>query len=203
LPLGEDRVLVVMVLNEREVRSSVVHTGRRYTSVDLEGATSYVNQVYGGQDVFSIREALLAEMREASRTIDQIVTAALEMADKAFHAELGGDDYVVAGEGNLLEFADQDNLDRLRQLFDAFGQKRDIIHLLDRCLYAEGACILIGAESGYSALMDYSLVTSPYGVGGQILGVVGVVGPTRMPYDKVIPLVDTTAKLLGEALNLQ
>jgi heat-inducible transcriptional repressor len=203
LPLGEDRVLVVMVLNEREVRSTVLHTGRRRSSAELEAATSYVNSVYGGQDIFAIREALLAEMHEASRTMDQIVSAALEMADQAFHGEIGADDYVVAGETNLLEFADQSNLDRLRQLFEAFSQKRDILNLLDRCLYAEGACILIGAESGHGALTDYSLVTSRYGVGGQTLGVVGVIGPTRMPYEKVVPLVDTTAKLLGEALNLR
>jgi heat-inducible transcriptional repressor len=203
LPLSADRVLVIMVLNEREVRSTVVHTGRHYTGAELYAATGYLNRVYGGQDVFAIRDALLAEMRQASRDMGEMVSAALEMADKAFHAETGDDDYVVAGQGNLLEFADQDNLDRLRQLFDAFSQKRDIIHLLDRCLYAEGACILIGAESGHRALTDYSLITSPYGARGQLLGVVGVIGPTRMPYAKVIPLVDTTARLLGEALNLQ
>jgi heat-inducible transcriptional repressor len=203
LPLSEDRVLVIIVLNEREVRSTVLHTDRRYSGTQLDEASTYLNRVYGGQDVFAIREALLAEMHEASRNMDQIVTAALEMADKALHTEIGGDDYVVAGESNLLDFTDQDNLDRLRHLFDAFSQKRDIIHLLDRCLYGAGACILIGAESGYRALAGYSLVTARYGAGGQALGVVGVIGPTRMPYEKVIPLVDTTAKLLGESLNLQ
>ena len=93
------------------------------------------------------------------------------------------------------------NPDKLRKLFDAFNTKRDMLHLLDQCIHSDGIQIFIGDESGYRMLDECSMVTAPYTVGGQILGVLGVIGPTRMAYDRVIPIVDATARLLGAALN--
>ncbi|TPW15402.1 MAG: heat-inducible transcriptional repressor, partial [Halothiobacillaceae bacterium] len=110
-------------------------------------------------------------------------------------------DYVLAGQTNLMNFAELSNLEKLRNLFVAFNEKRDVLHLLDECLTAESMRIFIGEESGYQVFDDCSIVTSPYVVEGKVLGVLGVIGPTRMSYERVIPLVDITAKMLGSILN--
>lgn len=109
--------------------------------------------------------------------------------------------YLLAGQTNLMDFAELSSVDTLRQLFEAFNQKRGMLDLLDQCMRAEAAQVFIGAESGYKALDECSIVTAPYEVEGQVVGVLGVIGPTRMAYHRVIPLVDVTAKLLGAALN--
>jgi heat-inducible transcriptional repressor len=113
----------------------------------------------------------------------------------------GEPEYVIAGETNLMEFAELSNVEKLRRLFEAFTARRDILHLLDLSLRAEGVQIFIGQESGYQILDDCSIVTAPYTLGDETVGVLGVIGPTRMAYDRVIPIVDVTARLLGSALN--
>ena len=107
----------------------------------------------------------------------------------------------MAGQTNLMEFQELCDIDKLRKLFDAFNQKRDILNLLDQCIHSEGIQIFIGEESGYQMLDECSMVTAPYSVDGQVMGVLGVIGPTRMAYSRVIPIVDATARLLGAALN--
>ena len=123
------------------------------------------------------------------------------MADQAFAAEERGDDYILAGQTNLMEFAELRDLEKMRQLFEAFYEKRRILHLLDKALRADGMQIFIGEESGYEVLGELSVVTAPYTVNGQVVGVLGVIGPTRMAYERIIPVVDLTARLLGSALN--
>lgn len=125
----------------------------------------------------------------------------VEMAEQTFETEADGEDYVVAGQTHLMQCTDLSDLDKLRQLFDTFNHKRDLLHLLDQCVHAEGVQIFIGEESGFEALRGCSVVTAPYTVEGQVLGVLGVIGPTRMAYDRVIPVVDVTARLLAAALN--
>ncbi|RMD70310.1 MAG: heat-inducible transcription repressor HrcA [Gammaproteobacteria bacterium] len=203
LSLPGNRVLAIMVLNEREVQSSIIETDRHYTARELEEATSYLNRMYSGLNLFSIREGLLKEMKDAREDMGRIMHAAVNMAEKVFNPEKDKDDYVLAGEANLLDFVQQSNVDRLRGLFKAFNHKRDILHLLDRCMHSEDVDILIGEESGYHVLEGYSVITSPYKASGQALGVVGVIGPTRMPYERIVPIVHTTAKLLGDALSPQ
>jgi heat-inducible transcriptional repressor len=107
----------------------------------------------------------------------------------------------MAGQTNLMNYAEMSNIERLKQLFETFNRKRDVLHLLDQSMHAEGVQIFIGEESGYEALDECSLVTAPYKVGGEVVGVLGVIGPTRMAYDRMIPIVDVTAQLLGAALN--
>jgi len=127
---------------------------------------------------------------------------AVSMAQLAFnYDDKNDDDYVLSGETNLMGFSELSDMDRLKGLFDAFSQKRGIIHLLDKCLEADGVQIYIGEESGYQAFDHCSLVTSPYSVNDEVVGVLGVIGPTRMAYERIIPFVDVTAKLLGAALN--
>jgi heat-inducible transcriptional repressor len=178
----------------------VIHTSRPYTSSELQQASNYLNEHFAGRDLTEMRHGLVKEMEQAQRDMNQLMIAALEMANQA-HAAHSDDDYVLAGQTNLMNYAEMSNVERLRQLFDAFNRKRDILHLLDHSLHASGIQIFIGEESGYQVLDECSVVTAPYTVEGQVVGVLGVIGPTRMRYDRVIPIVDVTAKLLGAALN--
>jgi heat-inducible transcriptional repressor len=125
----------------------------------------------------------------------------MEAAEKVIDSEQNQPDYVLAGQTNLMGFSEFANLERLRKLFDAFAEKRDILHLLDQCLRSDGVQIFIGDESGYDLFGDCSLITAPYRAEGKVVGVLGVIGPTRMAYERVIPIVDITARLLGAALN--
>jgi heat-inducible transcriptional repressor len=126
---------------------------------------------------------------------------AIEMAQMAFQKSESKDDYLLAGQTNLMNVAELNDIDQLKKLFDSFNQKRDILHLLEQAIHAKGVKIFIGDESGNDVLGNVSVVTSPYEKDGQILGVIGVLGPTRMDYEKVIPIVDVTAKMLGSVLN--
>jgi heat-inducible transcriptional repressor len=132
--------------------------------------------------------------------MNDMMLAAMQLADQVLEKNRS-EDFVVAGQTNLMEFRELCDIERLRKLFDAFNQKRDMLHLLDQCVHGEGIQIFIGEESCYQVLDECSMVTAPYAVGGKILGVLGVIGPTRMAYDRVIPIVDATARLLGAALN--
>lgn len=202
LPLSDNRVLVILVINEREVQHRIIHTERGHSASELQQAMNYLNMTFAGQDLYAIRERLLKEMHEAQESLNHRMLAAIEMADKAFFTEESdADDYMVAGQTNLVSLIERSNMDALCQLFEAFNQKRDILHLLDQCLKVRGVQIYIGAESGCDVLRDYSVVTSSYATGDQSVGVIGVIGPTRMLYARVIPIVDMTARLLGTALN--
>ncbi len=201
LPLSDNRVLVILVINEREVQNRIIHTERLYTPAELQQATNYLNAAFAGRDLSRVRQSLLKEMNEARESMNRMMLAAVEMADKAFNTEAVGDDYVVAGQANLLNSKEKSDIEALHQLFNAFKHKRDILHLLDQGLKAQGLQIYIGRESGYEMLKDHSVITSPYTVDGHVVGVLGVIGPTRMFYERIIPMVDMTARLLGAALD--
>lgn len=201
LPLSEGRLLVILVINEREVQNRIIHTGREYTESELQQAANYLNSRFSGCDLGDIRRRILAEMQDARAHIDGMMVTAIEVADKAFAAPEQTDDYLVSGATNLMNYADMADMGRMRNLFEAFQQKSAILELLDRSANAQGVQIFIGEESGYEALGDCSLITAPYRSEGQVLGVIGVVGPTRMAYDRMISVVDVTAKIVGSVLN--
>lgn len=203
LALSENRVLVILVLNTQEVQNRIIQTRRPYSTVELQQAAHFLNEQFTGKDIQQVREALLRELRETRDSLDRLMQAVVEMAEQTFETEPVGEDYVVAGQTHLMQCADLSDLDKLRQLFEAFNHKRDLLHLFDQCLHADGVQIFIGEESGFGVLEDCSVVTAPYTVEGQVLGVLGVIGPTRMAYDRVIPVVDATARLLAAALNVQ
>jgi heat-inducible transcriptional repressor len=203
LPLAENRALVILVLNSQEVQNRVIQTQRPYSATELQQAANYLNQQFTGQDIRQVRASLLRDLREARDSLDRLMQTVVEMAEQTFEAEPGGEDYVVAGQTQLMQYADLSDLDKLRQLFEAFNHKRDLLHLFDQCLHADGVQIFIGEESGFEALEECSVVTAPYSVEGRVLGVLGVIGPTRMAYDRVIPVVDVTARLLAATLNSQ
>jgi heat-inducible transcriptional repressor len=203
LPLSENRVLVVMVINGRDVQNRIVHLERYYSAEELRRAANFLNQQFGGKELTQIRVDIVSELTQAGETLNQLMRDAIHVAQQAVGegGRQGEPEYVLAGETNLMEFAELSNVEKLRRLFDAFTAKRDILHLLDQSLGAEGVQIFIGQESGYQILDNCSLVTAPYALDNETVGVLGVIGPTRMAYDRVIPIVDVTARLLGSALN--
>ncbi|MBL4850684.1 MAG: heat-inducible transcriptional repressor HrcA [Gammaproteobacteria bacterium] len=203
LVLGDDRVLVILVTNDDEVRNHVIHTPRKFTAAELQYISNYLNQTFVGQELPHMRNRIMTELREARDDMDRLMREAVEMADQVLNAteQEASEDCVISGQTNLMGYAELSNVDKLRQLFEAFNQKRDILHVLDQCLQSPGVQIFIGEESGYHPFDDMSVVTSTYERDGKILGVLGVIGPTRMQYNRVIPVVDITAKLLSSALN--
>ncbi|SCZ49534.1 heat-inducible transcription repressor HrcA [Thiohalomonas denitrificans] len=201
LPLSASRVLVILVVNEREVQNRIIHTTRRYSSSELTQAANFINEHFAGRTLRDVRNRLIQQMQADREDMDRLMRSALEMAQQAFSEDDDEDDYLMAGETNLMSYAEMSDMKRLRQLFEAFGTKRDILHLLDQSLAADGLQIFIGNEAGYEALDVCSIVTSPYKVEDRVVGVLGVIGPTRMAYGRVIPIVDVTARLLGAALN--
>lgn len=202
LPLSGNQVLVILVVNEREVQNRIIQTPRAYSPAQLQEVANYLNREFFGRDLHRVREELLRGMQEARESVNRIMAAAIEMADQVFTPAPENDDFVVSGQTNLMGYSEMSDIDKLRQLFEAFNTKRDILHLLDQALSAQGMQIFIGEESGYDVLDACSVVTSPYKVEGEVVGVLGVIGPTRMAYDRVIPIVDITARLLGSALKL-
>ncbi len=203
LPLSGDRILAILVTEEGEVHNRVIHTDQRYSPSQLEQAANYLNSLFAGRDLREVRHRLLDEMRHTHDRLDRLMRQAVELARQVVEVaeDKDKDDLCVAGQTNLMEFSELASMDRLKQLFEAFAEKRQILHLLDRCLEAEGVQIFVGEESGYELLGGCSLVSAPYQIDGKVIGVLGVIGPARMNYSRVIPIVDVTARLLGAALT--
>jgi heat-inducible transcriptional repressor len=200
LPLSEKRVLAILVTSKGEVQNRIIHAERECGVSELQQASNYLNGHFTGKDLVEVRNVLLRDMQEARSTMNRMMLTAMEMADQILE-ENRNEGYVMAGQTNLMEFQELCDIDKLRNLFEAFNKKREILHLLDQCVHGEGIQIFIGEESGYQMLDECSMVTAPYQVDGRIVGVLGVIGPTRMAYDRVIPVVDATARLLGAALK--
>ena len=203
LQLSENRVLVVMVVNGRDVQNRIVQLERSYSAEELRRAANFLNQQFAGRELSQVRADIVAELAQTGASLNQLMLDAIRAAQQVVGgpAQPEQPEYVIAGETNLMEFAELSNVDKLRRLFEAFTAKRDILHLLDQSLRAEGVQIFIGQESGYQILDDCSLVTAPYTIDSETVGVLGVIGPTRMAYDRVIPIVDISARMLGSALN--
>jgi len=201
--LSENRVLVVLVFG-REVQNRIIQLERYYSPDELKRASTYLNEQFRGRSPPQVRQEILRQLSEDRAHLNQIMLDAIAMAQQVF--DEGVDErleYVIKGETNLMGVAQLSSVDKLRRLFEAFNEKRDFLHLLDQSLRAEGVQIFIGHESGYQILDDCSVVTAPYANGDEVIGVLGVIGPTRMAYERVIPIVDLTAKLLGAALNVR
>lgn len=199
VPLDPQRVLVVIVFMDHEVQNRIIQTRRAYTPAELEQTANYLNRHYAGRTLPDIRAALLRELREAKSELERTLAAAVELSAEALPET--GDDVLLAGQTRLMGSPDLADVERLRSLFDAFAQKREILGLLERCARAQGVRIFIGEETGLAPFGGCTVVTAPYGVNGRVLGVLGVIGPTRMAYEQVIPMVQATADLVGQALK--
>ena len=200
--LSENRVLAVLVLNDREVQNRIIQLERRYTPDELKRAANFLNEQFRGRTLPEVRAEIVRELKETREHMNQVMLDAITVAQQVFDAPREAQlEYVIAGETNLMGVAELSSVEKLRRLFDAFNEKRDFLHLLDQSLKGQGVQIFIGHESGYQILDECSIVTAPYALGDMVVGVLGVIGPTRMAYERVIPIVDVTAKLLGAALN--
>ncbi len=197
--LSDNRVLTVLVVNGREVQNRIMQVERHYSPDELRRAAGFLNEHLRGRNLGELRIELVNQLQETRQHINKLMLDAINMAQQVVEREQAS--FVIAGETNLMDFAELSNVEKLRRLFDAFNEKRDILHLLDLSLRAEGVQIFIGQESGYTILDDCSVVTAPYTLDNEVVGVLGVIGPTRMAYERVIPIVDITARLLGAALN--
>ena len=201
--LSGNRVLAILVVNGREVQNRVVQLDRHFPADELRRAAVFLNEQFGGQELAGVRTRLVAQLQETREQMNRLMIDAITLAQRAFaeQPDARDADMVVAGETNLMGFAELSNVDRLRRLFEAFNEKRDILHLLDQSLHAEGVQIFIGHESGFGILDDCSVVVARYTQDERVVGVLGVIGPTRMAYERVIPVVDIAARMLGSALN--
>jgi heat-inducible transcriptional repressor len=203
LPLSDHRVLAILVFDDREVQNRVVHLGRNVPAEELRRAANVLNEQFRGRTVEEVRKDLIAQLSEMRESLNQGMVDTISMAQQLF---VDGPrridmELMVAGETKLMGFAELSSVEKLRKLFEAFNEKRDILQLLDLSLHEQGVQIFIGQESGYQILDDCSVVAAPYSSSSGAVGVIGVIGPTRMAYERVIPVVDLTAKLLGTALN--
>jgi len=202
LRLSERRVLLIIVTPEGDVQNRILHTDKSYTQAQLIEASNFFNRQYAGQPFRAIRALLADELKQLREDVVGLMTAAVDAGNDALNDS--GETLVVSGERNLLSAGDlASNIDRMRRLFETFEQKTSLLHLLDLSQKAHGVHLFIGGESGIASLDECSVITAPYEVDGQVIGTLGVIGPTRMAYERVIPIVDVTAKLLSNALTLQ
>lgn len=200
LRLSEKRILLVVVAPNDEVHNRLLLTDVDYTPSQLVQAANYLNQHFSGQSFDQARLSIKHELRALQGDMNRLMQTALEAGSQAMADNT--DDMVISGERNLLNVSDlSSNMTSLRRLFDLFEQKSGLMQLLDVSGNASGVRIFIGGESQLVPMEEMSVVTAPYEVNGRIVGTLGVIGPTRMAYERVIPIVDITAKLLSNALN--
>jgi len=202
LPLSDCRVLVILVINDREVQNRILQLDREYSESELTQAANFINEKYAGLDMLQVREQIVSDLEQVRDSMNQAMLDIIAVAQSAMEGASRTDgEYVLAGQTNLMGFAELSDVETLRKLFDAFSRKRLILELMDRSIHAHGVQVFIGEESGFRILDDCSVVTSPYRIDDETIGVLGVIGPTRMAYDRVVPIVDITARLLGTALG--
>jgi heat-inducible transcriptional repressor len=200
LPLSDKRILVIIVTTDGNVQNRIIFTEKIYSPAELVQATNFFNQHYTGFTFEQAQKKLLEELKQMQSDMTRLMSAALDASGKVLNTEK--DNVVISGERNLLQVDDLSaNVTSLRKLFEIFERRTSLMQLLDNSQQAEGIQIFIGGESGYLPLDECSMVTAPYEAEGQVIGTLGVIGPTRMAYERVIPIVDVTAKLLSNALS--
>lgn len=200
LRLSEKRILLVIVSPNGEVQNRLLLTDSDYTPAQLVQAANYINQHFAGCTFDEVRTRLQNELRQLRDDMTHLMQVAVEAGSDALADS--GDEVVISGERNLLSVSDlASNMQSLRKLFDLFEQKTSLVQLLDMSSKATGVQIFIGGDSNLVPVDSMSIVTAPYESNGRIVGTLGVIGPTRMAYERVIPIVDITAKLLSNALS--
>ncbi|MCH8071275.1 MAG: heat-inducible transcriptional repressor HrcA [Proteobacteria bacterium] len=204
LALSDNRILAILVINDREVQNRILHTAQPYTAAELQKAANFINDNYVGNDLMEIRKRLITDLDQTRDSMNRAMHDIISVAQSAMEdAASPQGEFVLTGETNLMDFAELSDIETLRRLFEAFSRKRFMLKLLDKSINASGVQVFIGEESGYQILDDVSVVTAPYRVDADHIGVLAVIGPTRMAYDRVVPIVDITARLLASAMNPQ
>ncbi|NNM70322.1 MAG: heat-inducible transcriptional repressor HrcA [Gallionella sp.] len=200
LRLGEKRVLLIIVMPDGEVENRVLSLERDYTQAQLTEAGNFLNQHYIGCSFSQIRDRLRGELQQLHQDMSALMAAALAAGDAAEAKQ--SDDYVISGEHNLLHVAElSTDMNQLRGLFNLFEQKTELLQLLEAGRRGHGIRIFVGSESGLASLEGCSVISAPYAADGQVVGTLAVIGPKRMNYERIVPIVDITARLLGNALS--
>jgi heat-inducible transcriptional repressor len=200
LPLSNQRVLIILVINEKEVQNRIIQTQHSFTRSELEQAANYLNENFSGMNLEEIRRTLFEKLSEEQADFKQLMHSFINIANQAFQLDGNKNDFVLAGEHHLLINNANADLDQIRQLFNVINQKHQVLHLLDQCLGADEVKIFIGKELGHTFVDEYCVVSAPYCSQGQIIGALGVIGPARMPYGRIIPIVEMSARLLTIAM---
>ena len=197
--LNPNRILVILITEDGQVQNRVISNNRDLSPAELTEAANFFNETYRGKSLSVVKEELFSEMKRDREQIDNIIGNAISIAQGVLDQH--DEDLVVSGEENLFNVPDFAAIEKVRKIFETFKTRHSLLSLLDQSVRARGVSIFIGSESGYSGLNECSVVTAPYEVEGESLGAIGVIGPTRMQYDRVIPIVDITAQMLGSALE--
>jgi len=202
LPLSGERILAILVTGDGRVQNRVITVDREFKPGELVEAANFFNHRYSGSSLQSLRKQLLVEMKQHSEEMSRIMSTSLTMASRFFEAEddSAQEDVVLSGESNLFKVPEFAEIEKMRELFETFKTKHDLLELLDKSLKGKGVHIFIGEESGYAPLHDCSVVTAPYQIDNECIGVLGVIGPTRMDYADIISVVDATSRLVSSAL---
>jgi heat-inducible transcriptional repressor len=191
---------LIIVSPEGDVQNRVIFTEADYSQSQLIEASNYLNAHYAGMAIEQVRMRVKQELVNLQTEIASLMQAAVQMSSEALSEDEG--DVVISGERNLLSVSDfSSDMGNLRQAFDLFEQKTQLMRLLDVSSQADGVRIFIGGESQFVPMQELSVVSAPYEVDGQIVGTLGVIGPTRMPYERMIQIVDITSKMVGNALS--
>lgn len=200
--LSENRLLVVLVLNEQDVQNRLIELEEPVSSEHLITLANYLNQHFAGKSLSKVKHLLVERMDELRQTMDQmmmsIVEATDEVIEKEMHAQMP---YFVSGQTNLFNYQELADTEKLRALFQSFEEHSHMLKLFDKSMQAKGIQVFIGQECGNESYQNCSVITTPYDVDGEVVGVLGVVGPSRMQYDHIVPRVDMTAKILSSLLK--
>ena len=200
IQLSEKRILAIIVMNETEVENRILQMKRDYSKDELKQASNYINTHYRGRSLSYIKKHLINELMQTKESVNSLMSDLIDIADQVLDFS-ESDEYIVAGQRRLMDFHELADINKLRQLFDAFKEKQQLLELLDKSMSTNGIQIFIGEESGYKMFDNCTLITTPYTTEDGAIGVLGVIGPTRIAYQKVIPIVEITAKLLGKSLK--
>ncbi len=199
--LKKRKVLAILVSQEGLIQNHLVTTDTDYSQKDLDAMSAFLNATYASRPLREVRAAILVEMAEDKRLYDSLLEKAISLGRNTLSLEGAAGDVYVEGTSNILSLPDFTDMEKMAALFKSFEEKNHLMEMLDRCIDAEGVKIFIGAENPYHELQDLSLVSAPYSKGGQVLGVIGVLGPTRMDYNRVISMVSYTADYLTRMIT--
>lgn len=205
ISLSARQVLAILVMSDGEVQNRVLPVTRNYSAQELHQLAAQLTERLVGHDPRRVREHLLREMDSLRSDLNSLMHDTIRLTEQTLSDAAPTPDLVISGQSNLIALDEITNRSRMKSLFAAFESKRELLHFFEHSQRADGVQIFIGSESGYAPLEECSLITTPYREGGleegRIIGYLGIIGPTRMPYDQIIPRVDITARLLGMALN--
>lgn len=197
----KNKILAIIVSQEGLIQNKIVTTDKNYSQQDLNRISNILNSRYANKPLKEVRSRIIEEMTEEKNLYESMLGKVMELGKSAFDLDNRKDSIYVEGTSNIFSLPEFADIERMKALFKAFEEKSHLVEILDRCIDAERVKIYIGAENPYHEMHNLSLVTAPYSKGGKVLGVIGVLGPTRMEYDRVISIVDYTARYLTRLLT--